>query len=263
MIRNLSALCALVLSLTTVACVAPVDSGEESTSDELETSRDVVSRNAYFETFEGLDGQYYFHLVAANGQNVLRSEGYTRRASAEAGIASVIANGQIAARFEIKQGAGGDYYFTLEAKNGEILGVSQQYASKSNAARGARTVQTLVTRVVEEAQEAPREERFELFKGEDTKTYFRLRAANGEIILGSQGHTSVQSARSGIASVRENGSLTSSYQITEGADGSWFVHLVAGNGEVIARGESYSTKSNATRAVIRLAEILSGDVPEK
>jgi uncharacterized protein YegP (UPF0339 family) len=257
MIRNLSALVALVLSISTAACTAPVDSDEETTSDELSSQ---ASRTASFETFEGQDGQYYFNLVAANGQNVLRSEGYTELASAKNGIASVLENGQAADQFEVKQADNGDYYFTLEAKNGEVIGNSEMYSTKSNATRGAATVRTLVKIAAEAAHAAPRAERFELFSGEDQKTYFHLRAANGEIMLGSQGYASMQGARTGIASVLENGVDESAFKIAETADGKWVFRLVAANSEVIARGESYSTKSNATRAVERLTEILSGDV---
>ena len=261
MFRNLTALAALAaFCLSTVACVAPVRDGAEETASSDSSSDEIVSRSATFETFQGQDGQYYFNLLAGNGQNVLRSEGYAKLASAQAGIASVLENGALTSQFEVKQSDNGDYYFTLEAKNGEIIGVSEQYATKSNASRGAATVRKLVTLANEKAHAAERHEQFELFKGEDTKIYFRLRAANGEIMLGSQGYTTKASARTGIASVVENGALTSQFQISETADGNWVIRLVAGNGEVVARGESYSTKSNATRAVNRLAEILAEDV---
>ncbi|HVH41462.1 MAG TPA: hypothetical protein VM925_03935 [Labilithrix sp.] len=53
MIRHISALAAVVaLSLSSVACLAPTES--EATEVE-ETSQDLVSRSAYFETFEGLE----------------------------------------------------------------------------------------------------------------------------------------------------------------------------------------------------------------
>lgn len=257
-IRALAALVALSCSLSTVACVAPTEEGDAVEAEE--TSQDLVSRSAYFETFQALDGRYYFNLMAGNGENVLRSQGYTKLASAQNGVASVLANGNDKRQFDVKQATNGDWYFNLRAANNEIIGTSELYASKSNAERGARTVRALVRLSRNATQAAPRRESFELFKGEDGKSYFRLRAANGEIMLGSQGYTASSSARGGIASVLANGSDASSYEVFETADGGYSIRLVARNGEVIARGEVYASKSNATRAVTRLAEILSGDV---
>jgi uncharacterized protein YegP (UPF0339 family) len=261
MFRHISALAALaVMSLSTVACVAPTDQADAVEAQSEETSSDLVSRSAFFETFQGHDGHYYFNLVAANGQNVLRSQGYTKLASAENGVASVLANGNDKRQFDVKQATNGDWFFSLRAANNEIIGTSELYASKSNAERGARTVRSLVRLSRDASQAAPRRESFELFKGEDGKAYFHLRAANGEIMLGSQGYTAAASARGGIASVLANGTDASSYEVFETANGDYALRLVAANGEVIARGESYSSKSNATRAVARLTEILSGNV---
>lgn len=39
-----------------------------------------------FEIFKGSDNQWYFHLRAANGEIVLQSEGYVRKAGAQNGI---------------------------------------------------------------------------------------------------------------------------------------------------------------------------------
>ena len=261
MIRHICALAALAaLSLSAVACVSPT--AEEAIEVE-ETSQDLVSRSAYFETFQAYDGRYYFNLMAGNGENVLRSQGYTSLASAEKGATSVLENGNDKRNFELKQASNGDWFFSLKAGNGESIGTSELYASKSNAERGARTVRALVRLGNQDGADtkaAPRRERFELFKGEDGKAYFRLRAANGEILLGSQGYTATSSAKNGIASVKENGADAASFEVFPAWDGGWGVALVAANGEVIARGETYSSKSNATRAVNRMAEILSGTV---
>lgn len=259
MIRHISAFAALIaMSLSTVACAAPTDDGDAVEVEE--TSQDLVSRSAYVETFQGLDGRYYFNLMAGNGENVLRSQGYTKLASAQNGVASVLENGIDKRQFDVKQATNGDWYFNLRAGNNEVIGTSELYASKANAERGARSVRALVRLSRATTQPAPRRESFELFKGEDGKSYFRLRAANGEIMLASQAYTAAANARGGIASVLSNGADASSYEVFETADGGHSIRLVAGNGEVIARGEIYASKSNATRAVARLAEILSGDV---
>jgi uncharacterized protein YegP (UPF0339 family) len=255
MILNMRALAVLAaLSLTAVAtgCAAPT---EEVAQDE--ETQDLVSRSASFETFQGLDGHYYFHLVAGNGQNVLRSESYTRLASAQNGVASVLENGNDKRNFELLQAMSGEWYFNLKAANGETIGTSQLYSTKSNATRGATTVRALVRLINKPAStSALRKEQFEIFKGEDGQTYFRLRASNGEIMLSSEGYTALSGAQNGVDSVKTNGKLTASYQIFEAFDGAWGVRLVAGNGQIIARTETYASKSNAERAVSRLVEIL-------
>ena len=57
-----------------------------------------------------------------------------------------------------------------------------------------------------------------------------------------------------------NGTDIASYQVFETAKGNYALRLVAKNGEVIARGQSYASKASANRAVARLAEILDGHV---
>ncbi len=99
---------------------------------------------ARFQVFHGLDGKYYFHLRAANGEIVLQSQAYTKRASALAGTASVRANGVDATRYQVKDAVNGQAYFVLTAANGQVIGVSETYASRSNAERGATAVETLL-----------------------------------------------------------------------------------------------------------------------
>lgn len=44
--------------------------------------------------------------------------------------------------------------------------------------------------------------KFEIFKGSNGNYYFRLKAANGEIIATSEGYTTKQAAKDGIAAVK-------------------------------------------------------------
>ncbi|MEL7168845.1 MAG: YegP family protein [Bacteroidota bacterium] len=56
---------------------------------------------AKFELYKGRDGQYYFRLKAGNGETIAVSEGYTTKASAKNGIASVKKNAPIAETVEV------------------------------------------------------------------------------------------------------------------------------------------------------------------
>jgi uncharacterized protein len=260
MIRHISALAALIaLSLSSVACVA--ESESEAIGVE-ETSQDLVSRSAFFETFEGLDGRHYFNLTASNGESVLRSEGYSTASSAEAAVFSILEHASDARNFDVREASNGDFYFNVKASNGHVIGTSQFYSTKSNAERGARTVRSLVRLARQEKKlaPAPRRQSFELFTGEDGNVYFHLRAGNGEILLSSEAYAAKAGAKNGIDSVKENGKSRDAFEVFEAADGRFGVRLVAANGEVIARGESYATKSSAPRAVKHMASALAGSI---
>lgn len=52
---------------------------------------------AKFELFKDTVGQFRFHLKAANGEIIAASQGYTSKAAAQNGIASIKANAATAA----------------------------------------------------------------------------------------------------------------------------------------------------------------------
>jgi uncharacterized protein len=256
MFVSLSRAAFFALSVSLVACAAADENdvtGEESA--------ELTSRSASFETFEGLDGQFYFNLLAGNGENVLRSEGYTTASARDAGMDLVVSYGSAISAYQVLEAKNGQYYFNLKASNGAVIATSETYVTKSNATRAARTVRGLVRVLGGDVVTAKKQERFELFVGENKQHYFRLRAGNGEIVLGSEGYSSKAAASNGIASVIANGALESHYQVSETVTGKYGIRLVAGNGEIIATGESYASKSNATRAVHTIAGLLVDGAP--
>lgn len=56
--------------------------------------------------------------------------------------------------------------------------------------------------------------KFEIFKGSDGKYYFRLKAANGEIIAHSQGYATKQGANDGVAAVKKNAPIATTVDLT-------------------------------------------------
>ena len=123
------------------------------------------------------------------------------------------------------------------------------YVSQSNATRAMATVATVVKQTVAQGLALTGNAKFEVFKGLDSKYYFHVRALNGEIVLQSQAYTTRTSALNGAISVNTNGALSARYTVLEAADGQYFFNLKAANGAIIARSETYATKSNASRAV--------------
>ena len=95
-----------------------------------------------FDLLTSSDGQYYFNLKAANGKIVLTSERYTTKASALNGIDSVRTNAAVPARFDRRSSVAGEPYFVLKARNGEPIGRSEMYTSRSGRDNGIRSVET-------------------------------------------------------------------------------------------------------------------------
>ena len=95
-----------------------------------------------FEIYKGHDDQFYFRLYAANGQNILGSQGYTTKANCQKGIESVKSNAGDAANFEVQKAADGRFHFHLLAANKLVIGTSQMYASKQKCEQGIHSVQT-------------------------------------------------------------------------------------------------------------------------
>jgi uncharacterized protein len=94
-------------------------------------------------TFELLksskNSQFYFHLLAGNGEITLRSELYPAKQSCENGIASVKQNAPDDRQYERKNN-NGSYTFNLKAGNGKIIGNSESYTSAAARDAGIESV---------------------------------------------------------------------------------------------------------------------------
>lgn len=93
-----------------------------------------------FEIYTDNAGEFRFRLKAANGENILASEGYKQKASCENGIESVRKNCLDDSCYEIKETAAGKHMFNLKAANHQVVGTSQSYASASGCKGGIESV---------------------------------------------------------------------------------------------------------------------------
>ena len=100
----------------------------------------------------------------------------------------------MAARFELKKTANGEFLFNLKAGNGEIILTSERYKTKPGALNGIDSVR----------KNAADPHRFEQRDAAHGQPYFALKAANGEIIGHSELYSSGQGLEKGIASVQQN-----------------------------------------------------------
>ena len=88
------------------------------------------------------NGEFFFNLLAANGQGILKSEMYSSKPAAMNGIASVQTNCADDGQYECKTSTNGKAFLVLKAKNHQVIGQSQMYESESGCANGIESVKT-------------------------------------------------------------------------------------------------------------------------
>jgi uncharacterized protein len=91
--------------------------------------------------------------------------------------------------------------------------------------------------------------KFELKKSKNGKFYFSLLAGNGQNIMQSEMYESKASATNGIESVKKNAGDDARYARLVGKDGSPYFTLKAGNGQVIAQSQMYSSESTRDNGI--------------
>jgi uncharacterized protein len=95
-----------------------------------------------FELKKTSNGEFMFNLLAGNGQVILTSETYKAKASANNGIESVRNNSTDDARYVRDTASNGKSFFKLKARNGEVIGKSQMYASGDSMENGIESCKT-------------------------------------------------------------------------------------------------------------------------
>lgn len=99
--------------------------------------------------------------------------------------------------------------------------------------------------------------KFETFKDKSGKHRFRLKAANGETVLASQGYATRQGVMNGIKSVQVNSKKSESFKTNATRNKKFRFNLMAVNGRVIGTSETYNTTkacANGIQAVRRAAD---------
>lgn len=84
--------------------------------------------------------------------------------------------------------------------------------------------------------------RYEIFRSDhNLQYYFRLKAANGEIILQSEGYLNKSGAQNGVQSVRQHSPYDHYYERKLSSRSESYFVLKASNGQVIGTSQMYST----------------------
>lgn len=101
------------------------------------------------------------------------------------------------------------YVFNLKAGNGEVIGTSEVYSSESSCRSGIDSVKKNAPIAEVEDQtvenfEKKSNPKFEMYTDKKGETRYRLKAANGQIILTGEGYSSKPGCKNGIESIRKN-----------------------------------------------------------
>jgi len=80
-----------------------------------------------FELSRNDKGAFYFKLTSPDGRTLLRSEGYTAKASAKNGVEAVRTNAAVEGRLLVLESSDGRPYVNLKAANGQVVATSPMF----------------------------------------------------------------------------------------------------------------------------------------
>jgi uncharacterized protein YegP (UPF0339 family) len=98
-----------------------------------------------FEIKTAKDGQFYFNLKAGNGEVILTSQMYKAKSGALNGAESVRSNAEDDSLYERKVSSSDKPFFTLKAKNHQVIGKSGFYKSTAAMEKGIDSVKRSAT----------------------------------------------------------------------------------------------------------------------
>lgn len=83
---------------------------------------------------------------------------------------------------------------------------------------------------------------------------FNLTAVNHQIILTSQGYSTLDACKNGVESVMKNGLLDAQFERKESKDGKAYFNLKATNGQIIGSSEMYESKAAMENGITSVKE---------
>ena len=95
--------------------------------------------------------------------------------------------------------------------------------------------------------------KFEIYKDKAGEYRFRLKAGNGENILGSEGYKAKSSCVNGIESVKKNSQNPDRFQTKQSASGKHTFRLCAANGQCIGTSQTYASESDCRNGIKSVA----------
>ncbi len=101
--------------------------------------------------------------------------------------------------------------------------------------------------------------KFEVYKSEKTDDYyFRLKAANGQVVMTSQGYSDKTGAKNGVESVKKNSGSKSNFESLESKNGKFYFNLKAKNGQIIGSSQMYKSLSGRDNGIKAIGNAANG-----
>ncbi|UNY99793.1 YegP family protein [Zhouia spongiae] len=104
--------------------------------------------------------------------------------------------------------------------------------------------------------------KFEMYTDKRGEFRFRLKAANGQTILASEGYKTKASCNNGVESVRKNSQEDKRFERLVSKSGQPYFNLKAANGQVIGNSEMYTTESAMENGISSVKKNASEAVSE-
>lgn len=91
--------------------------------------------------------------------------------------------------------------------------------------------------------------KFVITKRKNGEFQFDLKATNGQVILSSEGYTTMAACKNGIESVMKNAADEGRFERKEAKNGNPYFVLKAGNGQIIGTSEMYSSEASRENGI--------------
>lgn len=211
-------------------------------------------------------GFFKYRLKASNGEILIVSQGYASKTGAISGIETLkrnIATGN----FEVYTDKNNYSQFLLNSSTGRrLIAVGEFYDSPKRCESAIESVKRFYsTEKIVTLEKIPPEEtreeiieikpveknvngKFEVYL-EKEEWLFRLKAANSEVLLVSQGYSSKPSCLAGLETIR-NAVLNANFRISKDKQGRYQFKLYSTNNQLLLTGETYMDKDNCLNAIV-------------
>lgn len=104
--------------------------------------------------------------------------------------------------------------------------------------------------------------KFQTYKHKSGKFRFRLLAGNTRVILQSEGYNSKSACKTGIDSVKRNGTNKSRFVINQSKNGKIYFNLIATNKEVVGQSQMYASRDTARKGIASVMRNVKSPIEE-
>ncbi|MFV0469215.1 MAG: YegP family protein [Dysgonomonas sp.] len=91
--------------------------------------------------------------------------------------------------------------------------------------------------------------KFEITKRKNDEFQFNLKAANGQVILSSEGYGTKANCLNGVESVKKNSQVDSHFESKTATNGKFYFNLKASNGQIVGTSQMYESESGRDNGI--------------